>query len=71
MRWGQTVGLVRWHRIYPDLKEDVSGGVGLVGGMNRGIFWMVNQRTRRPNTDILTEYCFSNGLSIWNNKWYD
>jgi hypothetical protein len=24
----------------------------LVCGIFRGIFWMVNQRTRRPNTDI-------------------
>ena len=28
MRWLQTVGLVRWGRIHPDSKENLSGGVG-------------------------------------------
>src|ERR1035438_9717529 len=40
MRWLQTVGMVRWCRIHPDLKENLSGGVGLVRGICRGIFSM-------------------------------
>jgi len=38
MRWLLSVGLVRWRRIHPDIKEILSGGVGLVCGMRRGIF---------------------------------
>jgi len=38
MRWLQTVGMVRWRRNHPELKEILSGGVGLVCGMKRGIF---------------------------------
>jgi hypothetical protein len=30
MRWLQTVGIVRWRRNHPDLKENLSGGVGFV-----------------------------------------
>jgi len=30
MRWMQTVGMVRWRQIHPDLKEILSGDVGLV-----------------------------------------
>jgi len=30
MRWLQTVGMVRWRRTGPDLKEVLSGGVGFV-----------------------------------------
>jgi hypothetical protein len=40
MRWLQTVGMVRWCRIHPDLQENLSGGVGLVSGIFRGIFSM-------------------------------
>ena len=38
MGWLLSVGLVRWSRIHPDIKEILSGGVGLVCGMIRGIF---------------------------------
>lgn len=37
MRWEQSVGLVPRHRIHPDLQENLTGGVGLVCGMKRGI----------------------------------
>ena len=30
MRWLHSVGMVRWCRIHPDLKENSSGGVGFV-----------------------------------------
>jgi len=38
MRWMHSVGIVRWCRFGPELKENMSGGVGLVCGMKRGIF---------------------------------
>jgi hypothetical protein len=38
MRWLQTVGLVRWGRNHPDLKETLSGGVGLVRWCRIGLW---------------------------------
>ena len=38
MRWLQTVGLVRWGRNHPELKETLSGGVGLVRWCRIGLW---------------------------------
>ena len=36
MRWMQTVGVVRWCRFRPELKENLSGGVGFVRWCRNG-----------------------------------
>ena len=38
MRWLQTVGMVRWCRIHPDLQENLSGGVGFVRWCRIGLW---------------------------------
>jgi hypothetical protein len=38
MRWERTVGLVWWRQIDPDLKENLSGGVGFVRWCRPGMW---------------------------------
>jgi hypothetical protein len=38
MRWMHSVGMVRWCRFGPDLKENLSGGVGLVRWRRIGLW---------------------------------
>jgi len=49
MRWMQSVGMVRWRRFGPDLIEILSGGVGSVCGMKRGISFSISQETPPVN----------------------
>jgi hypothetical protein len=43
------VGLVRWGRNHPRMKENLSGGVGLDCGMKCGIF----ERVTRPRNALI------------------
>jgi hypothetical protein len=55
MKWLQTVGMVRWHRIHPDLKENLSGGVGLVRWCRIGLWdfsWDFLNDNRRVRVHI-------------------
>jgi len=38
MRWMHSVGMVRWCRIGPDLKENLSGDVGFVRSRRIGMW---------------------------------
>jgi hypothetical protein len=55
MRWLHSVGLVRWGRIHPDLKENLSGGVGFVRWCRIGLWdfpWDFLNGNRRVGVDV-------------------
>jgi hypothetical protein len=53
------VGLVRWCRNHPRIKENLSGGVGLVCGMKCGIF----ERTGQLRNEFAHQCCTTSKLS--------
>ena len=51
MRWLHSVGLVLWRRFSPDLKEILSGGVGLVRWCRNGL-WDETWDFRRQSCSV-------------------